>query len=84
MDEFVIFKECLSSCEAQMIAEFLESNSISSKIQIDEPVPGLVNSAIVLIQKTDESLAMGLYAQQESISSEDLAKLSAETKPVDD
>ena len=49
MSTWVVFKECMNTSEAQMTAEYLENNGFSTQLNIDEPIPGLVNCAEVLV-----------------------------------
>jgi len=53
MSNWVIFKEYLNSSEAKMEAEYLENNGFSVQLHIDEPIPGLVNCAEILVLETE-------------------------------
>jgi len=53
MSNWVVFKECINSSEAEMTAEYLKNNGFSVQVNIDEPIPGLVNCAEVLVPETE-------------------------------
>jgi len=53
MSTWIVFKECINSSEAQMTAEYLQNNDISVQLNIDEPIPGLVNCAEVLVLESE-------------------------------
>jgi|GEM_PF-1443962 len=76
MDGWERFREYPGSSEAQAEAEFLEQNAVPAKVEIDEPVPGLVKAAYVLVPSKLLHRAQWIMAQQQSWTEQELTNLA--------
>ena len=82
MENWITFREFTTRTEAEIDAEFLLLNNVDCKVSVDEPIPGLVKAAYILVPKELLHRANYVFAEQD-YTEEELAKI-AESSALND